>query len=123
MPELFPGMIIELEMNSPVKGYPKTSVTFYVKEVTHSFSYQNGFYTEALLMAPGTTNRGNDWAMTLVTPPDLDQDKRYQRYRIKKKQKNPPRTGGKNTTRKPGGNASGQGSTAFDPTNPNDGEN
>lgn len=125
MPELFPGMIIELEVNPQVKNHPKTSVTFYVKEVTHSFSYQNGFYTEALLMAPGTTNKGNDWAMVLVTPPEpVDEKERAKRFRIKKLQKTPPknsRRGGSRTTRRQNTNP-GNSSSSFDPTNTEDGE-
>ena len=127
MPELFPGMIVELELNSPVKDYPKNSVTFYVKEVTHSFSYQNGFYTEALLMAPGTTNKGNDWAMTLVYPPDVAENK-PKRLRIttkpkakpKTKTKPPSRTGGNRTGTRPGNNP-GQGENSIDPITTQDG--
>jgi hypothetical protein len=127
MPELFPGMIVELELNSPVKDYSKNSVTFYVKEVTHSFSYQNGFYTEALLMAPGTTNKGNDWAMTLVYPPDVAENK-PKRLRIttkpkakpKTKTKPPSRTGGSRTGTRPGNNP-GQGENSIDPITTQDG--
>ena len=36
MPELFPGMIIEID------DPQKRNVTFYVQDVTHNFSYQNG---------------------------------------------------------------------------------
>jgi hypothetical protein len=73
MPELFPGMIIELDMKhgtgddfdkEPIK------ITFYVKDVTHTFSYESGFSTSAILMAPGTTSKQNDWSMVLVNPPN-----------------------------------------------------
>lgn len=101
MPELFPGMIVELDVNPQAEGYPKTSVTFYVKEVTHSFSYQNGFYTEALLMAPGTTNRGNDWAMVLVNPPDRSENTNELRRRRIKVQM-PPKVKSGNGKTKPG---------------------
>lgn len=123
MPELFPGMIVELDVNPQVQGHPKTSVTFYVKEVTHSFSYQAGFYTEALLMAPGTTNKGNDWAMVLVKPPDAVDEKK-KRFRIKKLQKTPPknsRRGGTKTTGRPNPNAANS-SNSLDPTNTDNGE-
>jgi hypothetical protein len=122
MPELFPGMIVELELKPPIKDYPKNSVTFYVKEVTHSFSYEGGFYTEALLMAPGTTNKGNDWAMTLVKPPDAV-EKRAKRFTITTPPKSRPRsrTGGGRSGTRPGTNP-GRGDTAFDPVGSTDGE-
>jgi murein DD-endopeptidase MepM/ murein hydrolase activator NlpD len=47
MPELFPGMIIEID--DPYKR----NITFYVQDVTHNFSYQTGFNTTATLIAPG----------------------------------------------------------------------
>lgn len=57
MPELLPGFIIELE---------QINATFYVKEVTHSFSYESGFYTNATLIAPGTTDGSSNFGMVLV---------------------------------------------------------
>lgn len=124
MPELFPGMIVELDVNPQIAGYPKTSVTFYVKEVTHSFSYQSGFYTEALLMAPGTTNRGNEWAMALVSPPDKEDPNAAKRKRVKVKipPKTTSRTGGNRGTRT-GGAGGGQTGTSYEPTDANDGDN
>ena len=75
MPELFPGMILEFDMRNRDDEQDENdnslgSITFYVKDVTHHFSYENGFSTTATLMAPGTTDKGNAWAMVLVKPPD-----------------------------------------------------
>ena len=69
MPELFPGMIIEINLNNNSEDKDVGSVTFYVKEVSHNFSYESGFSTDAIVVAPGTTKQGNDWSMVLVTPP------------------------------------------------------
>lgn len=59
MPELFPGMIIEIpsyqESPDPLGG-----VTFYVQDVTHNCSYENGFSTTATLVAPGYSQYGDD---------------------------------------------------------------
>ena len=126
MPELFPGMIVELEVNPVGDIYSKTSITFYVKEVTHSFSYQNGFYTEVLLMAPGTTNTGsgNDWAMTLVRPPDgfkVDES-RKKRLRVKVPPKKKPTTGGSKAAKKPG-SATKRGEDGVSPIDTDDGSN
>lgn len=52
MPELFPGMIIEID------DPHKRNITFYVQDVTHNFSYQNGFNTTATLIAPGVATEG-----------------------------------------------------------------
>lgn len=74
MPELFPGMIIELEMKHGTGDdfdSKPTSITFYVKDVSHNFSYESGFSTTATLMAPGTTSKQNDWSMVLVNPPNV----------------------------------------------------
>lgn len=122
MPELFPGMIVELEVNPTAQGHPKTSITFYVKEVTHSFSYQNGFYTDVLLMAPGTTNKGNDWAMTLVRPPDAvdENTSRRARLRVKIPPKADSRTGKSKNTKRPGRQTKG-GDDSAPPVNTSDG--
>ena len=45
MPELYPGMRINL------KGH---NLQVYVTEVTHTFDYENGFNTSAIIMAPST---------------------------------------------------------------------
>lgn len=89
MPELFPGMIVELsgldqQYQKDINEKTGTSVTFYVVEVTHNFNYSTGFTTDAVLVAPGTSGNGNHWSMALVSPPD----KTKNRYRIKK---NPPK--------------------------------
>lgn len=49
MPELFPGMIIEI----PNYEQQSHSFSFYVQEVVHTFSYTGGFSTSAILIAPG----------------------------------------------------------------------
>jgi len=123
MPELFPGMIVELDVNPQIANYPKTSVTFYVKEVTHSFSYQNGFYTEALLMAPGTTNKGNQWAMALVAAPDQasDGESKRKRVRVKIPPKTRSRTGNSAGAARPG-TGSGQSGTSYEPADAQDGD-
>lgn len=47
MPELFPGMIVEIDNPRDV------NITFYVQDVTHNFSFESGFTTTANLIAPG----------------------------------------------------------------------
>jgi hypothetical protein len=47
MPELYPGMRINL------KGH---NLQVYVTEVTHTFDYENGFNTSAIIMAPSTAD-------------------------------------------------------------------
>jgi hypothetical protein len=86
MPELFPGMILEFDMRNRDDNQDENdknlgSITFYVKDVTHNFSYENGFSTTATLMAPGTTDKNNAWAMVLVKPPD-DMEYKYKKTTI-----------------------------------------
>jgi hypothetical protein len=87
MPELFPGMIVELSgldrqyQREGEESVGVSNVTFYVQEVTHNFSYEAGFTTDVILIAPGTENNSNHWAMTLVSSPD-NQNKN--KFRIKK---------------------------------------
>ena len=52
MPELFPGMIIEID------DPHRRNITFYVQDVTHNFSYESGFNTSATLIAPGVATKG-----------------------------------------------------------------
>jgi cell wall-associated NlpC family hydrolase len=85
MPELFPGMIIEVRLNNNSEDKDTGSVTFYVKEVAHNFSYESGFSTEAVVVAPGTTKQGNNWSMVLVTPPTAAPRKRKTVVRKRKK--------------------------------------
>lgn len=47
MPELFPGMIIEIDNPRGI------NITFYVQDVNHNFSFESGFTTTANLIAPG----------------------------------------------------------------------
>ena len=47
MPELFPGMIVEIDNPRDV------NITFYVQDVNHNFSFESGFTTTANLIAPG----------------------------------------------------------------------
>jgi murein DD-endopeptidase MepM/ murein hydrolase activator NlpD len=58
MPELFPGMIIEIPKSS--KDDPLGGITFYVQDVTHNCSYENGFSTTATLVAPGYSDYSED---------------------------------------------------------------
>jgi len=45
MPEIFPGGIV---------GFPDHNLQCYVEEVVHSFDYENGFATQAVLSAPAS---------------------------------------------------------------------
>jgi hypothetical protein len=67
MPELFPGMIIEI----PNYREDLKSFSFYVQEVTHTFSYAGGFSTSAILIAPGIVNQvgGDPLGMVPVRAP------------------------------------------------------
>ena len=49
MPELFPGMRIQLA---------DTGIAVYVSEVTHTFDWERGFFTSARIMAPSAINGG-----------------------------------------------------------------
>jgi len=68
MPELFPGMIIEIpNYQNNIKSF-----TFYVQDVTHTFSYSSGFSTSAVLIAPGMTDYDetkDPIGMVAVRPP------------------------------------------------------
>lgn len=65
MPELFPGMIVE------IPNYQKDgkSYTFYVQDVVHNFNYTTGFSTTATLVAPGQNQGDLDIGMVPVNPP------------------------------------------------------
>lgn len=65
MPELFPGMIVE------IPNYQKDgkSYTFYVQDVVHNFNYTTGFNTTATLIAPGQNQGDLNIAMVPVNPP------------------------------------------------------
>lgn len=66
MPELFPGMRIELEGHN---------LQVYVTEVIHSGDYENGFTTTATIMAPSSTVMRSMAAATQYNPDDrLDID-------------------------------------------------
>lgn len=129
MPELFPGMIVQLNvrpafLNGDKKGDTNQNITFYCKEVTHNFSYESGFTTSAVLIAPGTISEGgeNDWALTLVRPPNIgDKEAWKKRKKVVKKKKttaNPPKTGNQRPTA--GGGTTTDGS--LNPLLPTDGE-
>ncbi|WP_267716782.1 hypothetical protein [Streptomyces sp. CoH17] len=47
MPELFPGMRIQLANHG---------IQVYCEEVIHNFDYENGFYTDAVISSPSTTD-------------------------------------------------------------------
>lgn len=51
MPELYPSGII---------AFPDHELQCYVQEVTHRFSYESGFTTDAILMAPAATGKDRD---------------------------------------------------------------
>lgn len=68
MPELFPGGIV---------GFPNHDMQCYVDEVTHTFSYEEGFHTDAKLMAPASTDQASDLGINYglirrgaLSPPD-----------------------------------------------------
>lgn len=110
MPEIFPGMILDFDMrngNEPSDNNNTnlTSVTFYVKDVTHNFSYENGFSTTATLMAPGTTDKSNAWAMVLVKPPN-DQSLDYKKKKTIITTPRKPRTVVRTQRNNPGGSTS-----------------
>ena len=50
MPELFPGMRVQLA---------NTGIAVYIHQVTHSFDMEQGFTTSAQIMAPSSPNSGN----------------------------------------------------------------
>ena len=83
MPELFPGMIIEIE---------DLELTFYVEEVQHSFSYESGFTTTVTLSAPGTTNADRNPGMVLVNP-GFDTGATIRRKTPEKPRVKPPKRG------------------------------
>jgi murein DD-endopeptidase MepM/ murein hydrolase activator NlpD len=56
MPELFPGMIVEI----PNYKEEAKLFTFYVQDVTHTFSYTGGFSTSAVLIAPSISEGSGD---------------------------------------------------------------
>jgi hypothetical protein len=103
MPELFPGMIVELEMKHGTGDdfdNKPNSITFYVKDVSHNFSYESGFSTTATLMAPGTTSKHNDWAMVLVNPPNVQGEyKKNKKIKIAGPNKNTKKTNKKSATK------------------------
>jgi hypothetical protein len=108
MPELFPGMIVELEMKHGTGDdfdNKPNSITFYVKDVSHNFSYESGFSTTATLMAPGTTSKHNDWAMVLVNPPNVQGEyKKNKTIKIAGPKKNTKKTNKKGATKPKQGN-------------------
>ena len=78
MPELFPGMIIEI----PNYQEENKSFTFYVEEVTHTFSYTGGFSTSAVLIAPGQVSYTNDDPLGLIPVRPPNKAKEPTRYKI-----------------------------------------
>ncbi len=70
MPELEPGMIIEV----PNYKDETMNFSFYVRDVTHQFSYTGGFTTNAVLIAPGwpyydKNKKNKNIGMVPVRPP------------------------------------------------------
>jgi hypothetical protein len=51
MPELYPSGII---------AFPEHDLQCYIEEVTHTFDYESGFTTDAVLVAPATTSSDPD---------------------------------------------------------------
>lgn len=73
MPELFPGMIIEIPNYQEDDKY----YSFYVQDVSHSFNYTTGFSTSAILIAPGQVFRNENVpvdkiGMVPVRPPGME---------------------------------------------------
>lgn len=120
MPELLPGMIAEIKMNPAGLSDPGVpeNVTFYVKEVTHNFSYDSGFSTEAILIAPGhaasdreeSSKVPNDWSLVMVRPPLTEtslfiEGKAKPKSQKTKQKKTPPKRQTQNNRRRVSGGA------------------
>jgi cell wall-associated NlpC family hydrolase len=105
MPELFPGMIIEIpnyQDSNPLGG-----ITFYVQDVTHNCSYENGFNTTATLVAPGYSDYSDDdtrspLGLVPVKVPG-EAFREPVKYRVKPKVKNGKVTGRNANNRVPKG--------------------
>ena len=71
-------MIIEI----PNYQEENKSFTFYVEEVTHTFSYTGGFSTSAVLIAPGQVSYTNDDPLGLIPVRPPNKAKEPTRYKI-----------------------------------------
>lgn len=64
MPEVFPGGKV---------AFPTHGLQMYVSSVTHSFDYEEGFTTDAVLMAPSQLTSAQGGTNTSELPPDMIQ--------------------------------------------------
>ena len=123
MPELFPGMIIEIPKSS--KDDPLGGITFYVQDVTHNCSYENGFSTTATLVAPGYSDYSEDDTRSpLGLVPVKVPGEAFRpsvKYKVKPKVKNGKVTGQNSNNRTPQGTQRSN-SMSNNPVNYNDGE-
>jgi murein DD-endopeptidase MepM/ murein hydrolase activator NlpD len=123
MPELFPGMIIEIPKSS--KDDPLGGITFYVQDVTHNCSYENGFTTTATLVAPGYSDYSEDDTRSpLGLVPVKVPGEAFRpsvKYKVKPKVKNGKVTGQNSNNRTPQGTQRSN-SMSNNPVNYNDGE-